>query len=108
MALKKHGLDPRQLNIDLELSSSEAIKAVVASGHGLTFLSRFVVGRELAQGILHTVPVRGLTIMRQLNFIYPARPRGRPVRREPCSISFCAPTGKLARARMPITSSYDI
>ncbi|HEY5893649.1 MAG TPA: LysR family transcriptional regulator [Chthoniobacterales bacterium] len=75
VALKRHGIDPRQLNIDLELSSSEAIKAVVASGYGLTFLSRFVVERELAQGRLLSLPVRGLTITRQFHFIYPQGPR---------------------------------
>jgi DNA-binding transcriptional LysR family regulator len=75
VALKRHGLDLRRLKIDLELSSSEAIKAVVASGYGLTFLSRFVVGRELAQGTLRPVPIRGLSIARQLHFIYPRGPR---------------------------------
>jgi DNA-binding transcriptional LysR family regulator len=75
LALKRHGLDPRRLNIDLELASSEAIKAVVAAGHGLAFLSRFVVAREIAAGSLRIVPVRGLSIGRKLVLIYPRGPR---------------------------------
>ncbi len=75
LALKQRGIDPRQLHIGLELASSESIKAVVASGYGLTFLSRFVVARELAQGTLRLVSVRGLTMGRQLSFVYPRGPR---------------------------------
>jgi DNA-binding transcriptional LysR family regulator len=75
LALKRHGLDPRKLKIDLELSSSEAIKAVVAAGHGLTFLSRFVVRRELAMGILRPVAIRKFSITRKMYLVYPRGPR---------------------------------
>jgi DNA-binding transcriptional LysR family regulator len=108
LALKRQGLHPRQLNIDLELSNSEAIKAVVASGYGLTFLSRFVVVRELAQGILQTVPVRGLKIARQLNFIYPSGPR--PLGASGAFLDLVLrATGKTASQDSdPITFGYDI
>jgi len=108
VALKRYGLDPRQLKIDLELSSSEAIKAVVAMGHGLSFLSRFVVEREMAQGILRPVPVRGLAIARQLYFIYPRGPR--PLGAAGAFLDLVLRgTGKLSRSNhVPITSSYDI
>jgi DNA-binding transcriptional LysR family regulator len=109
LALKRQGLHPRQLNIDLELSSSEAIKAVVASGYGLSFLSRFVVVKELAQGILQRVPVRGLKIARQMNFIYPRGPRPLGATGAFLDLVLRA-TGKIAHAQdsMPITSGYDI
>ena len=108
VALKRADIDPRQLKIDLELNSSEAIKAVVASGYGLTFLSRFVVAREIAQGSLRPVPVRGLTISRQLHFIYP-----RGLRPEGGAGAFLdlvlRATGKLSQVHVrPITLSYDI
>jgi DNA-binding transcriptional LysR family regulator len=108
VALKKYGVEPRRLKVDLELSSSEAIKSVVASGHGLTFLSRFVVARELAQGILRPVAVRGLTITRQLHFIYPRGPRPLGAAGAFLDLVLRA-TGKLSTAKDgPITSSYDI
>jgi DNA-binding transcriptional LysR family regulator len=75
IALKLHGLDPAKLNIDLELSSSEAIKAVVSGGHGLTFLSRFVIRRELAMGILRPVTIKHFSITRKLHLVYPRGPR---------------------------------
>jgi len=75
IALRKHGVNPDTLNIDLELSSSEAIKAVVAGGHGLTFLSRVVVRKELALGTLRPVAIRGFAIKRKLHLVYPRGPR---------------------------------
>jgi DNA-binding transcriptional LysR family regulator len=75
IALKKHGVDPNKLNVDLELTSSEAIKAVVAGGHGLTFISRFVVQRELVLGLLRPVTIRNFSIKRKLHLVYARGPR---------------------------------
>ena len=65
---------PVQLKIDLELSSSEAIKAVVATGHGLTFLSRFVVARELASRTSSDSASAEFDVRRNLHFVYPGGP----------------------------------
>ncbi len=74
-ALRRQGWPPGRLAIDLELSSSEAIKAVVTAGHGLAFLSRFVVRRELREGTLKILPVANLCIHRKLTFIHLRGPR---------------------------------
>jgi len=75
LALRKRGLNPARLKIDLELDSSEAIKTVVAGGRGLAFLSRFVVRRELSLGLLRILPVKNLKITRKLHAVYPRGPR---------------------------------
>jgi DNA-binding transcriptional LysR family regulator len=108
IALKRHGIDPHKLNIDLELSSSEAIKAVVATGRGLTFLSRFVVAREIALGLLRPVTVRRLTIRRKLHFIYPRgpRPHGAVSAFADLVLRFVSQSPR--QDSLAITSAYDI
>jgi DNA-binding transcriptional LysR family regulator len=77
-ALKRFGIEPRRLKLDLVLNSNESIKNVVIAGHGLTFLSTFAVKQEIALGRLRRIPVRGLEIIRRFQLIYPrgARPGG--------------------------------
>lgn len=108
LALKHRGVDPRRLNIDLELGSSEAIKAVVASGYGLTFLSRFVVARELAQGTLRPVPVRGLAMGRALSFVYPRGPRPGGAAGAFIDLLLRVAGRRVLPGREAITASYDI
>lgn len=57
-------------DVSLELASVEAIKKFVAAGLGITLMSRSFVKRETAQGILRAVPLRGMTLVRELGLIY--------------------------------------
>jgi DNA-binding transcriptional LysR family regulator len=108
IALKRHGLDPRRLKVDLELASSEAIKAVVAGGHGLTFLSRFVVRREIALGILRPVPIRNFAITRKLHLVYPRGPRPGGAAGAFASLVHRAGSDPGSPDNPAITSGYDI
>lgn len=54
-ALRLSGVDPADLEIELELPSNEAIRAAVAAGAGATVLSRVVVEGDLRAGILRQV-----------------------------------------------------
>ncbi len=74
-ALEKRKVPLRGLRVDLELGRTEAIKGVVAAGHGLSFLSRFAVARDVAAGRLRIVPIPGFRILRPLRFAYPKGPR---------------------------------
>ena len=74
-ALAARKISLSRLKIDLELSSSEAIKSVVAAGHGIAFLSRFTVARDLAAGRLRILPIPGWKVSRALRFVYPKGPR---------------------------------
>ena len=53
----------------MSLGSTEAIKRAVARGLGVSFVSRLTVELELAAGRLATLPVRGLTIERDLHLV---------------------------------------
>jgi DNA-binding transcriptional LysR family regulator len=69
-ALKRARLDVRRLRIALELDSTEAIKSAIAAGLGVGFVSRWALGKEIALGLLRTVPVKGLRIRRHFQFVY--------------------------------------
>jgi DNA-binding transcriptional LysR family regulator len=51
-------------NIVMELGSTEAVKQALISGIGFSVLSRTSIRRELAQGILVEIAVRGLKMVR--------------------------------------------
>ncbi|MBL0781528.1 LysR family transcriptional regulator, partial [Streptomyces albidoflavus] len=56
----------------LELSSTTALKAAVASGAGPAVLSELVVSDELAAGRLVKIPVAGVRLTRELRAVWPA------------------------------------
>ncbi len=60
-------LEPR---VSLELASVEAIKKFVAGGLGISLMSRSFVRREAAQGTLRFLPLRGITLVRELGLIH--------------------------------------
>jgi DNA-binding transcriptional LysR family regulator len=72
--LEAAGLPPSQLHISLELNSTEAILGSIESGVGVGFASRSALHRQLALGRLAVVPVKGLTIPRELLLLTPAGP----------------------------------
>jgi DNA-binding transcriptional LysR family regulator len=58
------------LNVVMELGSTEAIKEALIAGIGVSILSRISIRRELAEGILVEVPVRGLTMERDFYQVF--------------------------------------
>jgi DNA-binding transcriptional LysR family regulator len=64
--LDRHGINPAELDVQLELSSIEAIKNAVQAGLGVAFLSMVAVGSDLEQGRLQKLSVEGLQIRRTL------------------------------------------
>jgi DNA-binding transcriptional LysR family regulator len=108
IALRRHGIDPNHLKVDLELGSSEAIKSVVAGGHGLSFLSRFAVRRELALGILRPIAIRNFAITRKLHLVYPRGPRPGGAIGAFASLVLQAGTPLTQSDWSAITSGYDI
>lgn len=50
----------------MELGNPEAVKQTVAAGLGISFVSRFSVLSEIAEGKLVAIPVKGLSFKRQL------------------------------------------
>ena len=68
-ALRKARLDVKRLHIVLDLDSTESIKSAIAAGLGIGFVSRWALGKELALGLLRTVPVKELRIRREFQFV---------------------------------------
>ena len=74
-ALHKAGLDPKHLDVAMELDSSEAIISSVESGLGIGFVTRAAVLPRLPLGRIATARIRGLRIPRNFSFVYPAGPK---------------------------------
>lgn len=76
--LKKHQITTDNLNIVMELGSTEAVVMSVERGVGIAFVSEMVAARGLALGRLKKVEVEGMDLRRK---IYMARHIGFPFTR---------------------------
>lgn len=68
-ALAERGIKPGDLNITMELGSTQAIKEVVSAGWGITIISYLTVKRECDQGTLRAVRIKDSMITRPLNIL---------------------------------------
>lgn len=73
---KGHRSLDKLIHVSMELGSTEAVKAAIRSGFGISILSRISIRHELAEGSLVEVPIRGLTMERD---IYEIFHRNRPL-----------------------------
>jgi len=69
MALSRAGVDLSKLNIMMELGSSEAIKASVASNLGVAFISKWTLEKELKLELLKVIKIKDFSIPRSFNII---------------------------------------
>jgi DNA-binding transcriptional LysR family regulator len=67
--LRDAGLRLRDLDVRLELGLQESVKAAVAAGHGVTFISRSSIEPELAAGSLAAARVKGLDPTREISLV---------------------------------------
>jgi DNA-binding transcriptional LysR family regulator len=67
--LRSAGLRLRDLDVKLELGLQESVKAAVAAGHGVTFISRSSIEPELASGTLAAATVEGLAPTREISLV---------------------------------------
>ncbi|UCE19278.1 MAG: LysR family transcriptional regulator [Gemmatimonadota bacterium] len=68
--LEKKGFKWRDLNVAMELGSTEAVKNGVVAGLGISFLSQWAIQRERKLGLISEVPVRGLDIQRHFYLVF--------------------------------------
>lgn len=73
-ALKKAGLRLKAFKKVMTLDSTEAIKSAVEVGHGMGFVSRWAISKELQLGALKVVEVKGLKVTRHFSLITRAGP----------------------------------
>jgi len=67
--LREAGLRLRDLDVRLELGLQESVKAAVAAGHGVTFISRSSMEPELAARSLAAARVKGLDPSREISLV---------------------------------------
>lgn len=73
-ALSRVGLKKRELDIRMELDSTEGLLSAVEAGLGVTFVSRWAVRNQLTLGTLRLARVRGLKLSRPFSVVTPAGP----------------------------------
>ncbi len=78
-ALARHGLE---MMVAVELGSTTAIKAAVASGIGPAVLSRLAVADELADRRLVAVAIAGLPLSRSIRAVWKARSELSPLAKQ--------------------------
>ena len=73
-ALADAGCKAKDLNIRMELDSTEGLLNAVEAGLGITFVSRWAVRNQLALGTLKVARVEGLKLSRNFSIAYAAGP----------------------------------
>lgn len=68
--LLSKGLNPIDLNVVLELGSTEAVKSAVESGLGVSVLSKSAIKKELQLGLLKTYPICDVSFSRYFYIVY--------------------------------------
>lgn len=71
----------RDLNIAMEIRSTETIKQAIIAGMGIGFLSAHTIGQELKNGSLVVLPVQGFPLMLNWYVVHRADKRLPPVAR---------------------------
>jgi LysR family transcriptional regulator, transcriptional activator of the cysJI operon len=74
-SLEKAGLKVNELEVVMELDSSEAIISSVESGLGIGFVTRAAILPRLPLGKIATATIKGLRISRNFSLVYPAGPK---------------------------------
>jgi DNA-binding transcriptional LysR family regulator len=74
-ALKKKGLRVQDLKVAGELGDTEAIKAAIKEGMGLSYVSRRAIKDDVDRGLLKVVDVKGLSAVKRHFYIITKRGR---------------------------------
>ncbi len=69
--LGQHNAGVSELNVALTLGSTEAVKAAVEAGAGVSVVSSLSLGADLTSGILRAIRIRGLKMSRSFDLVYP-------------------------------------
>jgi DNA-binding transcriptional LysR family regulator len=72
-SLTQVGKSLRDLRVELELGSNEAIKEAVLKGLGLAILSKRAVGKEIQGGELRALKVARLPLLREMFVVWDRR-----------------------------------
>jgi DNA-binding transcriptional LysR family regulator len=73
-AIVAAGLKIKDLDIQMELDSTEGLLSAVEAGLGVTIVSRWAVRNQLSLGTLKLARVRGMKLARKFSLAFPAGP----------------------------------
>jgi DNA-binding transcriptional LysR family regulator len=73
-AFASAGISPKQLNIRMELDSTESLLSAVEAGLGVTFVSQWAARNHLALGTLKVARTSSLKLSRKFSIVYSAGP----------------------------------
>lgn len=73
-AIRAAGLKKKDLQVRMELDSTEGLLSAVEAGLGITFVSRWAVRNQISLGTLKLARIRGLRLSRKFSLAYPAGP----------------------------------
>jgi DNA-binding transcriptional LysR family regulator len=68
--LIRAGLNPSNLNLILELGSTESVKSAVESGLGVSIISKTAIKKELQLKLLKICPIQNMLFIRQFYIVY--------------------------------------
>ena len=68
--LEKKGFKWKDLNVAMELGSTEAVKNGVVASLGISFLSEWSIQREKTLGLISQVPLKGVDIDRHFHLVF--------------------------------------
>src|SRR5699024_238534 len=68
--LYKHGLTPENLNIVLDLASTESVKTAVEAGLGVSILSKHAIRKEIQLGMFSVIPIEFMTLKRNFYIVH--------------------------------------
>ncbi len=77
--LDERGIHPAKLNIVGEMGSTEAVKAAVKEGLGLSFVSRRAIELEASLGLIKEVKIKNFKINRKFYLVYYRNKKFSPV-----------------------------
>jgi LysR family transcriptional regulator, low CO2-responsive transcriptional regulator len=73
LLVKRRQSPDRLLNITMELGSTEAVKQAILAGFGVSILSRVSIKREVREGSIVEIAIRGLTLKRDFYTVFHSR-----------------------------------
>ncbi|MEI6290195.1 MAG: LysR family transcriptional regulator [Chloroflexota bacterium] len=67
--MRRHGIDPANLKVVMQLGDAEAVQMAVEKGIGITFISEMMAARSLALGRVKKVDVEGFNLYQRVYFV---------------------------------------
>ncbi|MFO7819448.1 MAG: LysR family transcriptional regulator [Halanaerobacter sp.] len=69
-AILEEGYNIKDLNVQMEIGNLNVIRTLVVENLGITVISQEVVKEELANNRLVSIPINGVDLEREFNFVY--------------------------------------